>query len=494
LNPIKRLAGQTAIYGLPSIIGRILNYFLVPLYTRVFTQGEYGTVSLMYSFVAVVFIVLTYGMETSFFRFFESEKKKKKVYSTGFLSIFFTTGIFLLLALLFSQNIANWIKYPNHNEYIIWFALILSLDTLSALPFARLRALNKPKRFATIKFINITINIGFNLFFILLCPFILKNYSEGFLYDFIGYVFNSEINLISYVFVSNLIASAVTIILLLPDILGIKLEFDKYLFRKMIFYAFPLLFAGLAGIMNETLGRILIRYLLPENIAEQQLGIYSACYKIAILMSLFIQAFRYAAEPFFFSQAKLKNAKNTYAEVMNYFVITVALIFLGTMLYIDIIIYFIGKDFREGAAVIPILLTANLFLGIYYNLSVWFKLTNKTKYGAFMAVFGMLITVLLNIYLIPLMGYVGSAWATFSCYALMMIISYFLGQKYYPIKYNLKRIFIYLSAAFVLYFFSRILNLQYLPVKLLLHTVFLFAFLGLVYFIEKPNLSLLRRK
>ncbi len=494
MNPIKHLAGQTAIYGLPSIIGRILNYFLVPLYTRIFTQGEYGTVSLMYSFVAVVFIILTYGMETSFFRFFESEKEKKKVYSTGFLSIFFTTGIFLLLALLFSQNIASWIKYPDHNEYIIWFALILSLDTLSALPFARLRAQNKPKRFATIKFINIIVNIGLNLFFILLCPFVLKNYSEGFLFNFVGYVFNSEINLISYVFISNLIASAVTIILLLPDILGIKLEFDKKLWRKMIIYAFPLLFAGLAGIMNETLGRILIRYLLPENIAGQQLGIYAACYKIAILMSLFIQAFRYAAEPFFFSQAKMENAKKTYSEVMNYFVITVALIFLGTMLYIDVIIYFIGKDFREGAAVIPILLLANLFLGIYYNLSVWFKLTNKTKYGAFMAIFGALITVSLNFYLIPRIGYLGSAWATFSCYALMMIISYFLGQKYYPIKYNLTKIFTYLGAAFVLYFLSGIMNLQYLPVKLLIHSALIFVFLGLVYFIEKPDISLLRRK
>ena len=489
MNPIKRLAGQTAIYGLPSIIGRILNYFLVPIYTRVFTQGEYGTVSLMYSFVAVVFIILTYGMETSFFRFFESEKEKKKVYSTGFLSIFFTTGIFLLLALAFSQNIASWIKYPEHNEYIIWFALILSLDALSALPFARLRALNKSKRFATIKFINIIVNIGLNLFFILLCPYILKNYSEGFLYNLVEYVFNSEINLISYVFISNLIASAVTIILLLPNIFGIKLEFERKLWRKMIVYAFPLLFAGLAGIMNETLGRILIRYMLPENIAEQQLGIYAACYKIAILMSLFIQAFRYAAEPFFFSQAKIKNAKNTYAEVMNYFVITVALIFLGTMLYIDVIIYFIGKDFREGAAVIPILLLANLFLGIYYNLSVWFKLTNKTKFGAYMAFFGAAITVLLNIYLIPRLGYVGSAWATLSCYALMMIISYFLGQKYYPIKYNLTRIFIYLGAAFVLFLFSRMVNLQYLPVKLLIHTVLLFAFLGLVYFIEKPEFT-----
>ena len=232
---------------------------------------------------------------------------------------------------------------------------------------------------------------------------------------------------------------------------------------------------------------------IPNSITALSL-FTKAGYKIAILMSLFIQAFRYAAEPFFFSQSKMENAKKTYANVMNYFVITVALIFLGTMLYIDVIIYFIGKDFREGAAVIPILLLANLFLGIYYNLSVWFKLTNKTKYGAFMAIFGALITVSLNFYLIPRMGYIGSAWAALLCYTSMMIISYFLGQKHYPIKYNLTKIFTYLGAALVLYFLSGIINLQYLPVKLLIHTALIFAFLGLVYFIEKPNLSFLRRK
>ncbi|MCK4287726.1 MAG: polysaccharide biosynthesis C-terminal domain-containing protein [Bacteroidales bacterium] len=487
MNPLKKLAGQTVIYGLPSIIGRMLGYLLVPIYTRVFDQGEYGTVTLFYSFVAVIFIILTYGMETAFFRFSELEKNKKNVFNTVFISLLITTSIFLVFTIIYSQDIANWIKYPGQKNYVIWFLIILSLDTLACIPFAKLRAQNKAKRFATIKIINIITNICLNLFFILLCPYILKNYHSGIIFKFINVVFNPDLNLIAYVFISNLLASALTLILLLPDIFVLRFRFNINLWKRLIYYAFPLLFAGLAGVMNETGGRILIRYLLPEDIAEQQLGIYAACFKIAIFMALFIQAFRYAAEPFFFSYAKEKDSKKIYADLMTYFVLVASFIFLAIMMYIDIVIHFIGEEFREGASVIPILLLAYLFLGIFYNLSIWYKLTNNTKFGAFLAIFGAVVTISLNIYWIPRLGYIGSAWATFLCYGSMMVLSFLLSKKYYPVKYNFKRITGYIGLSVVLFLISKFLNIEQHALKLIINTIFLLIFLAVVYFIEKPG-------
>lgn len=477
MNPIKKLAGQTAIYGIPSIVGRVLNYLLVPIYTRVFIPSDYGIVTLMYSFVAVVFIVLTYGMETSFFRYSELEKNRQKVYSNAMISIGSTTMLFVLFIFLFTGDIAEWIKYPDYTNFIAWLGLIISLDVLSAIPFAKLRADNCPRRFATIKIINIAINIGLNLFLILLCPYVADNYNSGLFYRFVMLVFNPDIMLISYVFISNLIASIITIILLLPEILKIKIEFDFQVWKRMLIYGLPLLFAGLAGIMNETLGRILIRYLLPENVAEAQLGIYAACYKIAILMSLFIQAFRYAAEPFFFSYAKHSDSKEVYALVMKYFVIAISALFLVIMLYLDVIVLLIGKDFREGINVVPILLVAYMFLGVYYNLSVWFKLTNKTKYGAWMAVFGAIITVVVNVLLIPKIGYTGSAWATFICYAGMMLLSFVLMYRFFPIRYNYYKILFYMGLAVALYFLSKYLSFENTLVHYIVNTLLLVVYL-----------------
>jgi len=493
LNPLKKLAGQTIIYGLPSIIGRTLGYLLVPIYTRVFDQGEYGTVTLFYSFVAVIFIILTYGMETAFFRFSELEKNKKNVFNTVFISLLITTSVFLVFTIIYSQDIANLIKYPGQKNYVLWFLIILSLDALACIPFAKLRSQNKAKRFATIKIINIITNICLNLFFILLCPYILINYHSGIIYDFVNTVFDTNLNLIAYVFISNLLASGLTLILLLPDILELKFCFNFSLWKRLVYYAFPLLFAGLAGIINETCGRILIRYLLPEGIAEQQLGIYAACFKIAIFMSLFIQAFRYAAEPFFFSYAKEKDSKKIYADLMTYFVIVASFIFLAIMMYIDIVIHFIGKEFREGASVIPILLLAYIFLGIFYNLSIWYKLTNKTKFGAFLAIFGALVTISMNFYAIPRLGYIGSAWATLLCYGLMMILSFLLSKKYYTVKYDLKKITGYIGLSVVLFIISKFLNIELLTLKLIINTIFILVFLSVVYFIEKPGLKKILR-
>ncbi len=443
----------------------------------------------MYSFVAVIFIVLTYGMETAFFRYSELEKNSKKVFSTSLISLGLTTGLFLLFVLFFPSDIARWIKYPGYENFIIWLGLIISFDVLSAIPFAKLRSENRPARFATIKLINISVNIALNLFFILLCPYILHNYNSGFFHDFISFIFNPKISLISYVFISNLAASALTLLLLLPEVLRIKLVFDLYTWKNLIKYGYPLLFAGLAGVMNETLGRILIRYLLPEDIAEAQLGIYSACYKIAILMALFIQAFRYAAEPFFFSYAEKTDSKKVYSMIMKYFVIASSVIFLGITMFQDIVILLIGKDFRSGENVIPVLLVAYIFLGIYYNLSVWFKLTNKTKYGALMAIIGAAVTVVFNLLWIPTMGYTGSAWATLLCFGTMMIISFLLMKKYYPVKYDMPKILFYLGLPIALFYVSKLLNLQENAFKLGVNFVFFASYILLVIFVERKNLK-----
>lgn len=487
MSLLKNLAGQTAVYGLSSIIGRILTYLLVPLYTRVFAQGEYGIVIVLFGYVGFVFALLTYGMETSFFRYSELNTDKKKVFNTTIFSLLITTFVFLILALSFSSDIAQWIEYPDYQNYVVLMALILALDTLTAIPFAKLRAQNRPGRFATIKLVNIGLNIGLNLFFYLVCPFVIKNFSEGALLNLVNFLYQPEQGIIIYVFISNLVASGVTLLMLLPEFLSFNFLFDYKLWKQMIVYALPLLFTGLAAIMNEVFGRVSMKYILPEDIAEQQVGIYSASYKIAILMSLFIQAFRYAAEPFFFAQEKKKNAKASYAMVMKYFVICIAFVFLGIMMYLDLIILMVGKNFREGIAVIPYLLMAYLFLGVFYNLSVWYKLTNKTKFGAYLAIGGAVITIVFNFLWIPTFGYIGSAWATLLCFSSMMIASYLIGRKHFDVPYDLKRIIAYIGIAFVLYKVSTYFQFENMIAQLSFNTIFILIYLGCVYLLERKN-------
>ena len=494
MNPFKRLAGQTAVYGLSSILGRILGYLLVPLYTRVFLPGDYGTVNVFYAYASFLMVVLTYGMETAFFRFNEAEENKEKVFSAGMISLLVSSLVFLFVMSVFAGPVARWIDYPDHREYIIWFAWMLSLDALSAIPFARLRAQNKAKRFATLKFIGIFINIGLNLFFLLLCPYLEKHLKEGPAQTLLHLVFRSDWR-IEYIFLSNLIASAATLVLLLPEYTGLRWQVDRKLWKRMIIYAFPLLFAGMAGMINETFDRLLLRYLLPPGISSYQVGIYSACYKISILMTIFIQAYKYAAEPFFFAQAKEKDAKLVYAKIMDYFIITVSLIFLATMLYLDdfVMRVLVGRKYWEGKGVIPILMMANLFLGVYYNLSIWYKLTSKTYWGAWLSVTGAVITLALNFWWIPLSpdhliyGYFGSAWATFICYAAMMILSYLIGQKYFPVPYHLMKFFGYLGLSVLLYIISVWIRIDSLVLRVAFHTLLLLVFAGVVWQVEKPG-------
>jgi len=482
LGKIKQLAGQTAVYGLSSIIGRLLNYLLVPLYTNIFSTGEYGVVTELYAYLSFLIIVLTYGMETGFFRFWESEKGNLKVYSTSLISLFVSSFVFIVLVIIFSKPIASVLEYNNHSEYVIWLGIIIGFDALTAIPFAYLRQQNKALKFALIKLINILIFIGLNLFFLLLCPLLIKNGIK-----IPNWIYSSEVG-VGYIFISNMFASVITLILLIPT-MKIKFSFDAVIWKKMLLYSLPLLIAGLAGMVNETFDRAMLKRLLTDtSTAMEQLGIYGANYKVSILMTLFIQTFRYAAEPFFFSQAKEKNAKELYAQVMKYFIIFGLIIFLGVLLYLDIIKYFIGENFRSGLKVVPILLLANLFLGIFFNLSIWYKLTNKTSWGALLAIFGAVITISFNLWLIPIMGYMGAAWATLICYFAMMVASFLLGNMFYKVKYPLLRIGIYFLAAFAIYAVSLIVKIDSSSISLLFNSFLFVLYIVFVLYME-PSLK-----
>jgi len=482
VNALKSLAGQTAIYGISSIVARLLNYFLVPLHVRIFLPEEYGIVGQMYAYISLLAVILTYGMETAFFRFYSTEENKKKLFFTSMVSLIATSLVFIFLIFVFKGTISAWIKIGGHYEIIYWCALIVSIDAVTVIPFAKLRAEKKAKKFAFIKFLNIIVNVIFNLFFLLLCPWLHEN---GYLTAFTEKIYNREIG-VGYIFISNLLATLFTIVLLLPEILKSGRIFDFKLLRKMLKYALPLLVFGLAGIVNETMDRLFLLYLSPGDIALSQVGIYTACYKITLLMTILIQAFKYAAEPFFFSQSKEQNAKQLYAAVMNYFIIACAVIFLGIVLYIDLVKYFVDKPYYEGLKIVPVLLMANMFLGIFYNLSIWYKLTNETKWGAYISIVGAIITIVMNYLLIPILGYMGSAWATFACYATMMILSYLIGQKKYKINYNIINFFVFTTGALAVYFLSVFLKQENLYKKLLVNT-FLFAAYILMVFVYERN-------
>ncbi len=485
----KKLLGQTAIYGLSSILGRLLNYLLISLHTRVFVQPEQmGVVTDLYAYVTFLLIVFTYGMETAFFRFSNREQNTQAVYTTSVISLTLSSVFFSGILIVFADPIAAFLQYGNHPEYVIYFALILGLDALTAIPFARLRQLNKPARFATAKLVNILVNISFNLFFLLLCPYLQQHQPDSILLQ----LYNPSIG-IGYIFIANLIASAVTLVLLLPQFRGITWNFDAHLFKQMLKYAWPLLIAGFAGMINETIDRVILKFYLPgtteQNLA--QLGIYGSAYKLSIFMTLAIQAFRMAAEPFYFAQADKENAAQLYATVMKHFVIVCLVIFLGVTFYMDIIRYIIHPNYWEGIKVVPILLIANLFLGIYYNLSIWYKVTEKTIYGAYMAIFGAVITIVLNIILIPIMGYMGCAIATCICYVSMATVSYFVGQKYYAVPYAITKIAAYFCLALVLYSLSiygvNAFFGEQLLLKMGVNTTLLLVFIGVAYLVERPR-------
>ena len=482
-SPIKKLLGQTAIYGLPSIVGRLLNFLMVPLYISKFEQtSDYGVVSELYSWVAFLVVFLTFGMETAFFRFLQNSKEDKNVvFNNSFLTVLGINIIFFLTILLFSQSIADVLLYSGHYEYVILLGAVVCIDAISALPLAKLRAEEKALKFASIQSLSIIVNIGLNL--ILMLVFFDKAHPG------MGVIF---------IFAANLFASLVKPIFLYKDFLKIKLKFNKRLAKEMVVYALPLMIGGLAGIVNEAIDRILLVHLLYEGTdasliaAKAEVGIYSACYKLAMLVTILIQAYRFAAEPFFFSQLKNEDKNQIYTKVMDYFVAVVCMVFLVVSLNVDFIkLFFIPNEaYWEGLKVVPILLLANVFLGVYLNQSIWYKLSNQTRFGAYIAIIGALITVLINVIFIPTYGYMASAWATMIVYALQMILSYVLGQKYYPIPYNIKKFFLYLGVAIGLYFMTVFMNLEESSVlQFVVHNAIVVVYLAMIWVIEKPRLA-----
>jgi O-antigen/teichoic acid export membrane protein len=449
LNPLRKLASQTVVYGLSSIVGRFLNYLLVPLYTYTFPAEAYGVVSEFYAYAGFFAVVLAFGLETGYFRFRNREGVAAGAAypaALGFLllaNLAFVGGV-----VAFRQPLADWLRYPGHPEYLVWFALILALDAVAALPFARLRAEERAWRFAGVKLAEIFAAIALNLLFLLAWPKAAARWPESPL----ALAYDPGIG-VGYIFLANLVASVFKMLLLLPQLRGVRYREGLRVVRPMLAYSLPMVVIGFAGVVNEMLDRAVLKYLLPYSLTENLriLGVYGACYKLSILMTLFVQAFRYAGEPFFFAYAGRADAPRAYALVMKYFVIFCVFIFLLVTLFLDGFQYFIGAEYREGLDVVPILLLANLFLGVYVNLSVWYKLTDRTLLGAWVSLGAAALTVGLNLWWIPVLGYRGSAWAHLACYGGMAAVSYLLGRRYYPVPYPLARIGGYLLFGLLLY-------------------------------------------
>lgn len=493
LNPFRKLIGDTAIYGVSSIVGRFLNWWLVPYYSVLFLPGEYGVVTNLLAYEAFLLIILTYGMETGYFRFASRSKEPEKVYSTSQMPLFITSTIFLTFVLIFARPIASSIGYTDHPEYIRILAAVVAIDAFTSIPFAKLRLDNRPIKFATVKMINIGLNIGFNLFFLSLCPLILRHFPD----NPVKYVYSAEIG-VGYVFISYLLASISTLLLLYREIFSMRWKIDKPLVRKMLSYSFPILIIGVAGMINQNIDKILIPFLVAEDQNPMyQVGIYGANYKLAVLMNMFIQAFRYAFEPFFFarSSSSATDDPKLYALVMKYFVIFGMIIFLGMTLFIDIVKLVIDKGYHEGLKIVPLVLLANLFFGIFFNLSIWYKIKDLTRYGAYIALIGAAITLVLNFMLIPVLGYMGSAISVLVCFFVMMVITYVWGQKYYFVPYDLKRISTYFVLGVVLFFSSGMIKGLPSMIQFFINILFMAFFLLTVYKLEKSEImQILKRK
>ncbi len=497
MNPLKKLFGQTAVYGVTTIVGRFLNYLLVPLYTYTFTPDQYGVVTELYAYAVLLQILLTYGMETGFFRFAEKNYTVDKVFSTAFSSLFTTSTLFILLVLTFDKQIAAALGYSDHVEYIVYFALIIGIDAVSAIFFARLRQQNKVFKFAAIKIFNISVNIGLNLFFILLCPDLYKHNPDSLLCS----VYNPSIG-VGYIFISNLVASVLTFLIFIPTLFSIKFTPDWKLLKKMLAYSLPLLITGLTGAVNEVADRIMLKFMtvVPPGVPDAheyvmyQLGIYGANAKIAVIMMLFVQAFRYAAEPFYFSYAKEKDSYKVFADVMKYYLIFALAIFLFVLLYLDIVKYFIKSTYHEGLNVVFPLLLSRMMVGVFFLLSFWYKLTDNTKYGIVIFAIGAAITVTLNYIFIPKYGYIACAWTSFVTYFSMVVISYFWGKKYLPLQFDLKSMALYFVVALGIYFVFKNIDFSSKAAEFTTATLFLLAYLAFVIKREKLWHLLLKNK
>lgn len=499
MSVIKKFLGQTAVYGLSTVLSRLFNFILTPLFTKVYPTGVYGIFTKLYSYASLINAVLAFGMESTFFRYLNKhEDRKQEVYNNSFLCIGFISLLFLISGSVFANAIAGWIgngekgQVQDYQQYIHFFVWILFVDAICVIPFAKIRADGKAFKYSLIKFLNIGSFVGFNLIFLFVVPVIIKNH-----WPLSGWMESwYRLHWVGYVFISNLIASLVTFLILLPEFLQIRLRFDKDLFLKMLSYSWPVLVANLSFIVNENLDKIVLSHLLPKAVADSEVGIYGAVCKIAMFLSIFITAFRLGAEPFFFSHAKNANAKQTYATILHYFVIALSILFVALVANIEVLKFFISRDkahvadYWVGLPAVPYLLFGYVCLGIYSNLSIWYRLSDQTKFGLYISVAGAVITIVFNFILIPKYSYMGSAWVSMIAYFVMMVISYVLGQKYYPIPYQLKKIAIYLLISVILV----ILSFWVFNRNIYIGNGLLLLFLAGIFYAEKNDVKILLSK
>ncbi len=452
MSSIKKLAGQTLWYGIPTIASRFLGYLMnmaLPFFVAM--PSKTADLVQVYTLIPFLNVLFSYGMETAYFRFSQTHDKDK-LYSTLSISLFCSTILFSIILLLCKDSLINAADLNSHPQYLLWMIAIIAVDNLNTLPFARLRQENRPKRYAAARIAGIIINLSVVIFFLGIAPGILKKNPDGWL----SLIYSKDFGL-GYYLLGNLCGSLVTLLLLSKEIKQVQFVIDTKLWKEVMRYSMPLIIVGLGGMVNDVLSRMIYRHVvdLPQQQADHELGIFANIFRIALLVTILIQAFRMAAEPFFFNQSKNENAQKTYARVMKFFVIACCFMFLFIALFLDIFKWifttYTNPAWAQGLEVVPLLALGNIFLGIYYNLSVWYKLTNKNKYGAMITVAGAIITIVLNIVLIPVLHYTGAALATFCCYLFMMIISYKLGQKYYPVPYAVKKLISYIALVVLLY-------------------------------------------
>ena len=494
MSSIKKLVSQTAWYGLSSIAARFISYLLVPYLTYKFTESAYGEMSIVYSFIPFLNVVVTHGMETAYFRF-GSKENELKIYHTSSFSMLMVTAVVLMSLIHWSAPIAQILQITAHPEYITLMAWVVGLDALTTIPFSRLRLQERPKKFAFIKIGGIVINILATYLFISVLPQYIQTHPAHFLNS----IYKPDWP-VGYILMAGIIQNFFVLLLLKKEIGALRFSFDFNLWKQMMVYALPLILVGFGGMINETLDRIMLGWWAPGGSPEANkalVGIYSACYKLAILITISVQAFRMGAEPFFFKQAEADHAQKTYARVMKFFVITLCIMFLMVVLYLDIWKEFIRNPaMHVGLKVVPILLMANIFLGIYYNLSIWYKLSNKTMAGAWITLLGALLTIVINYLAIPYFGYMASAWATFFCYGTMMVVSYKWGQKVYPVPYATKKLIAYFVITLLLYAINTGVKTisNNAPFNYLFATILLFAFIAFVARIEKKEIKLILNK
>lgn len=485
---LKSLAKDTAIYGMSSILGRFLNYLLVPLYTSNISaaSGGYGIITNLYAYTALLLVILTYGMETTFFRYAnKTNEDPQKVYSSTLIMVGFTSLLFIVLVSIFLQPISGVMGYSDHSSYVWVMAATVSIDAFQCIPFAYLRYKKRPIKFAALKLLFIAFNIALNLLYFVVLPDLYKSYP-----DIIQHIYNPETG-VGYAFYINLVCTASITFFFYKELTGFKYTFDKELAKRMLSYSWPILILGIAGILNQTADFILFPYLYKGSQAHQQLGIYGAASKIAMIMAMITQAFRYAYEPFVFGKGNDKDNRETYAVAMKYFIIFTLLAFLVVMGYINILRHIIGRDYWEGLKVVPIVMAGTIMMGVYFNLSFWYKLIDKTIWGAYFSGIGCFVLILINIIFVPQYGYMACAWAGLIGYATAMTLSYFVGQKKYPINYPLKSIGIYVLIA-VFFFIAITYSNQHLPkiYALAVNTLIIFAFVAHIIYHDLPLSSM----